>query len=98
MFTSHGNIRRKRKGPQAPPKPSSDRITMKKLRDERIRQAAADERNPAQAHHNADHEDHSNNQHQPVDDSDDGQDPHNEEDGGSGGHRWDDDNRIDENC
>ena len=43
MFTSHGNIRRKQKGPRAPPKPSSDRVVMKRLRDERIRRAGADE-------------------------------------------------------
>ena len=43
MFTSNGNIRRKRKAPRVPPKPNSDRMVMKKLREERIRHAGADE-------------------------------------------------------
>jgi hypothetical protein len=37
MFTSRGNIRRKRKAPREAPKPNSDRMVMKKLRDDRIR-------------------------------------------------------------
>ena len=45
MFTSHGNIRRKRKAPRVPPKPDSDRMVMKKLREERMRRAGADEQN-----------------------------------------------------
>ena len=66
MFTSHGNICRKQKGPRAPPKPSSDRVVMKRLCDERIRQAGADER----AHHD-------NNQYP---DDNDQQDHENEQD------------------
>ena len=52
MFTSHGNIRRKRKAPRVPPKPNSDRMVMKKLRDERMRQATsgAEEQNDTNNH------------------------------------------------
>ena len=66
MFTSHGNIRRKQKGLRAPPKPSSDHVVIKRLCDEWIRQAGADER----AHHD-------NNQYP---DDNDQQDRENEQD------------------
>ena len=50
MFTSHGNIRRKRKAPRVPPKPDSDRMVMKKLREERMRRAGANEQTDTDNH------------------------------------------------
>lgn len=70
MFTSQGNIRRKRKTPRLPPNSTSDRMVMKRLRDERIRRADADERNlNALDPENRDHVGwNDNNQNPPADD------------------------------
>ena len=72
MFTSQGNIRRKRKAPRLPPKSTSDRMVMKRLRDERIRRAGAGEQNQVYARNEIDHADHwqleeDNNQNPPDD-------------------------------
>ena len=45
MFTSQGNIHRKQKAPRLPPKSTSDRMVMKRLRDKQIRRAGAGEQN-----------------------------------------------------
>jgi hypothetical protein len=88
MFTSQGNIRRKRKAPRLPPKPTSDRMVMKKLRDERIRQAGADEQNFDNHHHANEYyadqepEDGDNNQNQQDDDEEN--DNYNQQDSDNG--------------
>jgi hypothetical protein len=76
MFTSRGNIRRERKAPRLPPNSTSDRMVMKRLRDERIRQAGADGQNLESDNHdharNENGVDHweDNNQNPPADNYD----------------------------
>lgn len=51
MFTLHGNICRKQKALCVPPKPNSDRMVMKKLCDEQMIRAVADEQNDTDNQH-----------------------------------------------
>ena len=93
MFTSHGNIRRKRKAPRVPPKATSDRIVMKKLRDKHIRQAGGHNENNLRV----DQEDDQNSDDDKVNYNNDfEQDLENGEDGNLGNGSDDNDSEDDE--